>query len=113
MRRRTPEERYKDLIRTQRRTLEDFLEQEIDWANSLLMLYRCKKQEIPDDEYRVCAFFLNKEFVRKPGSLALLYGTFMSCQDELPKVTKENAFDVLAYRYRVYAQALRTGGFDG
>jgi len=31
---------------------------------------------------------------------------------ELPNVTKETAFDLLAFRYKVYAKALEEGGFN-
>ncbi len=30
---------------------------------------------MPDDEYRAAAFFINKEYLNKPGSLTLLYQT--------------------------------------
>jgi hypothetical protein len=112
MRRRTPEERYKDNIRKQQTILEEFAAHEIEWADDLLLWYRAKKQEIPDDEYRACAFFLNKEFLRKPGSLTLLYGMFQRCHRELPGATRENAFDLLRFRYKMYAEVLRTGGFS-
>jgi hypothetical protein len=72
MRRRTPEERYKENIRKQQRTLEEFAAHEIEWAGDLLLWYRTKKIDMPDDEYRACAFFLNKEYLHKPGSLTLL-----------------------------------------
>jgi len=68
---------------------------------------------MPDDEYRACAFFQNKEFLRKPGSLTLLYEMFLRCIRELPEVTKELAFDLLAYRFRMYANVLKAGGYDG
>jgi len=68
---------------------------------------------MPDDEYRACAFFLNKEFLKKPGSLTLLYGMYLRCMSELPSVTKELAFDLLAYRFKMYAKVLQTGGYNG
>ena len=111
MRRRTPEDRYRDNVRKQQRTLEDFASHEIEWANHLMMWYRRKKQEMPDDEYRACAFFQNKEFLRKPGSLTLLYSVYLQCWKELPEVTKEQAFDLLRFRYRMYAATLEKGGF--
>jgi hypothetical protein len=73
MRRRTPEERYKDNIRKQQKTLEEFASHEIEWAGDLITWYRATKREIPDDEYRACAFFINGEYLRKPGSLTLVY----------------------------------------
>ena len=113
MRRRRPEERYKDNVRRQQRTLEEYAEHEIEWASDLMLWYRHRKEEMPDDEYRACVFFINKEFLRKPGSLTLCYEMYLRCLNELPKVTKELAFDLLAYRFKLYAKVLQTGGFDG
>jgi hypothetical protein len=113
MRRRTPEERYTYNIRKQKKTLEEFAEQEIEWAEHLILWYRINKQDMPDDEYRACVFFMNKEFLRKPGSLTLLYEMFLRCIRELPEVTKEIAFDILAFRFRMYAEVLKKGGYDG
>jgi hypothetical protein len=56
--------------------------------------------------YRAAAFFLNKEYLNKPGSLTLLYSVYHALRETLPQVTKENAFDLLTYRFRVYAAAL-------
>ncbi|MDR2542887.1 MAG: hypothetical protein LBC80_05495 [Treponema sp.] len=113
MRRRTPEERYRDNIRKQQITLEEFAAHEIEWADHLMLWYRLKKVDMPDDEYRACAFFLNKEYLRKPGSLTLLYEMYQRCYKELPQVTKENAFDILCFQFKMYAKVLKTGGFDG
>jgi len=110
-RRRTPEDRYKFNVRKQQRILEEFAAYEIEWSGDLLLWYRLKKQEIPDNEYRACAFFQNKEYLRKPGSLSLLYAMNVKCNKELPNVTKENAFDLLSFRYKMYAKVLETGGF--
>jgi hypothetical protein len=68
---------------------------------------------MPDDEYRACAFFINGEYLRKPGSLTLVYSMYQRCMRELPEVTKETAFDLLGFRYKCYAQVLKTGGYDG
>jgi hypothetical protein len=111
--RRTPEERYKENIRKQQQTLEEFAAHEIEWADDLLLWYRVKKQEIPDDEYRAVAFFKNREYLHKPGSLTLLYEMYLRCIRELPPSTRETAFDLLAYRYHVYAVTLQKGGYDG
>jgi hypothetical protein len=67
---------------------------------------------MPDDEYRACAYFLNKEYLRKKGSLALLYEMYQRCGKELPDVTKENAFDILRFRYKMYAAVLLKGVFS-
>ena len=112
MRRRTPEQRYNDNIRKQQRTLEEYAAHEIEWANDLMLWYRLKKTEIPDDEYRACAFFQNKEYLRKPGSLTLLYEMYLRCNRELPQVTKENAFDLLRFQFKMYAKTLEKGGFS-
>ena len=111
MRRRTPEEKYKDSMRKQQKTLEDFAAHEIEWADDLIRWYGLYKREIPDDEYRACVFFRNGEYLRKPGSLSLLYKTYVRCYAELPSATKENAFDLLCFRYKMYAAVLKKGGF--
>jgi hypothetical protein len=111
MGRRTPEERYKDTIRKQRRALEEFAAHEIEWAGDLLAWYRAKKLGMPDDEYRAAAFFINREYLMKPGSLALLYEMYLRCSRELPESTRETAFDLLAYRYHAYAVTLEKGGY--
>jgi hypothetical protein len=107
----TPEERYKYNVRKQQRTLEEFAEHETEWAGDLITWYRISKKEIPNDEYRACAYFINGEYQRKPGSLTLLYQMYLRCINELPSVTKELAFDLLAYRFKMYAKVLMTGGF--
>ncbi|GHV72282.1 hypothetical protein AGMMS49928_28790 [Spirochaetia bacterium] len=105
-------ERYNELIRHQRRVLEEFAVKEIGYANDLLWLYRAKNLEIPNDEYRAVAYFKNREFLRKPGSLTLLYQMYWRCMAELPEPTRENSFDLLGYRYMVYARTLKEGGYD-
>jgi hypothetical protein len=113
MRRRTPEERYRYNIRKQQKILEEFVAHEIEWAGDLIYWYRVRKLEMPDDEYRACVFFLNKEYLRKPGSLTMLYEMYLRFHKELPQVTKENAFDILCFHFKMYAKVLSTGGFDG
>jgi hypothetical protein len=78
-----------------------------------MLWYRLGKCDMPDDEYRACAFFINREFSKKPGSLTLLYKTHLQCSREMPEVTKENAFDLLRYNFRMYAKVLVTGGYGG
>ena len=111
MRRRTAEDRYLYNVRKQRRVLEEFADSEMEWADNLMTLYRIRNRDMPDDEYRACAFFKNREYLLKPGSLTLLYRMFLRCTEEMPEVTKELAFDLLAYRFKVYAKTLETGGF--
>ena len=113
MKRRTHEEKYKYNVRKQQKTLEEFAEHEIQWSTDLMYWYGLNKQEMPNDEYRACAFFQNKEYLHKPGSLTLLYEMFQQCNRELPQVTKENAFDILCFKFKMYAKVLRTGGYDG
>jgi len=113
MKRRTAEDKYRDNIRRQQKTLEEFAAHEIEWAEDLIYWYSIRREEIPDDEYRACVFFLNKEFAKKPGSLTLLYAMYQRCLKELPEATKELAFDLLAYRYKMYAKVLKAGGYDG
>ena len=113
MKRKTPEERYRANVWKQQKTLEEFAEHEIEWADHLILWYRLRKEDMPDDEYRACAFFLNKEFLKKPGSLTLCYEMYNRCHNELPEFNKEQAFDFLRFRYKSYAKVLRTGGYDG
>jgi hypothetical protein len=109
--RKTPEERYRENLRKQEKTLEEFAAHEIEWADDLLLWHKAKKLDMPDDEYRAVAFFKNRDYLRKPGSLTLLYEMYLRCNRELPKPTREIAFDLLAYRYKVYAATLEKGGF--
>lgn len=110
-RRRTPEDRYKYTVRKQQKTIEEFAAHEIEWAGDLLRWYGLRNDDIPDDVYRACAFFINSEFTRKPGSLTLLYEMYLRCHSEFPKVTKENAFDLLSYQFKMYAKTLEKGGY--
>ena len=110
--RRTPEDRYRANIQKQQRTLEDFAASEIEWADDLLLWYRIRKEDIPGEQYRAAAFFKNREYLRKPGSLSFLYGVYTRCVEELPECTPEIAFDLLDYRYKMYAQCLEKGGYN-
>jgi hypothetical protein len=112
-RRRTPEERYVFNNRIQQKKLENFVLNETEWADNLLLYYRLKKIDVPDDEYIGCAYFLNKEYEKKPGSLTLVYKMYLQCRNELPEVTKENAFDILRYYFKMYSKVLFTGGYGG
>ncbi len=111
MKRLTPEERYQYIIRKQQRKLEEFASHEIESADDLIRWYQIRREDMPDDEYRSCVFFKNKEYLRKPGSLTLLYLMFKQCLCELPPATRETAFDLLRYRYKMYTQALEKEGF--
>jgi len=110
-RRRTPEDRYNLNICKQDKILEDFAKHEMEWANDLIMWYKVKNIDMPDDVYRACAFFINREFRSKPNSLTLLYEVYLRCLNELPQVTKENAFDILRFQFKFYSKALEVGGY--
>jgi hypothetical protein len=58
--RRTPEERYKEKLIKQEKILGEFAAHEVEWADDLLLWYRARKKEIPDDEYRAVVFFKKK-----------------------------------------------------
>jgi hypothetical protein len=108
-----PETRYFENIRHERKALEEFAAYEREWADDLLLWYRCKKRDIPNDEYRAVAFFKNREYLSKPGSLTLLYLMSERLWGEVKVLEKETGFDWLAYRYRSYAAALEKGGYGG
>jgi hypothetical protein len=106
------EEKYQFNIRKQQKTLEEYAAHEIEWADDLMRWYGIRNEDISDDVYRACAFFINREYLKKPGSLSLMYQTYIRCFDELPTVTRENAFDILCFRFKMYAAVLKTGGFS-
>jgi hypothetical protein len=112
MRRRTVEDRYRANVRKQQRELENFVKHEEEWADHLMTLYKYRKQEVPDDEYRAVAFIKNKEYLKKRGALTLLYQMYNRCWNEMPQFTKEQAFDYLRFRFKMYAAVLTKGGFD-
>jgi len=111
-RRYKPEDRYNLNIQKQQEKLEEFAAHETEWAGDLLLWYKAKKLDMPFDEYRACAFFLNKEYQNKPGSLTLLYEAYLSCINELPNVTRENAFDILRFQFKLYFKTLVKGGYS-
>jgi len=111
MKRKTAEERYKDRIRKQEKILIDFAEYEFEWAGDLMLWYSAKKLDIPLDEYRACMFFRNREHRNKPGSLTLLYEMYVRCNNELTDVPKELGFDLLRFKYKMYAKVLEIGGY--
>ena len=112
MKRKSVGEKYKNTIQKQQDViLGEFVEHEIEWADDLLKWFQRKNLDMPFDEYRGVSYFLNKEFLNKPGSLTLLYGMYLRCEDDIPEITKENAFDCVRYRYAAYAKALDLGGF--
>jgi hypothetical protein len=111
MARRDPETRYRYAIRHEVEDLDEFLKRETDSAEFLLQISRLRNFELPDDEYRVAAFFKNAEYRTKPGSLALLYQTGKRLNRELPPSTKETIFDMERFRFKMYCAVLRKGGY--
>jgi len=107
----TPEERYKLSLQKQQKILDNYAKHESDFAEDLILWYQLRKEEMPEDEYRAVAYFINKEYERKTGSLTMLYKLYNSMIGELPAVTKELAFDLLAFRYAKYGNALINGGY--
>ena len=83
MKRKTAEEKYKENVRKQEKILKEFAEYEYEWAGDLMLWYDVKKLDIPDDVYRACAFFRNREHRNKPGSLTMLYEMYVRCNNEL------------------------------
>jgi hypothetical protein len=111
MRKRDPQSRYRENLRHEQKALEDFASHEIDFSNTLLTWFRVKHLEPGDEEYRGIRYFQNRAFLLKPGSLALLYATYEKLMDELPEVNRENAFDLLRWRFKLYAHVLEKGGY--
>jgi hypothetical protein len=111
LKRLSPEQRYLYSLRKQREALEAFADDEEVNSGTLMALYKRKRRDMPDDVYRACAFFINREYLFKRGSLTLLYQAKEKLQKEIKIITKENAVDILCYRYQAYAAVLREGGF--
>jgi hypothetical protein len=110
MKRLSIEDKYKYKIKKQQNILEEFAEYEYEWAGDLMRWYEVKKIDMPEDEYRACGFFRNREYRNKLGSLTLLYQMWLRCENELPEVTREMAFDILRFKYKMYAEVLKKGG---
>ncbi|GHV93329.1 hypothetical protein AGMMS50268_38320 [Spirochaetia bacterium] len=112
MRSRDPIVRYHELVRHEQKALQEFAAYEVEWADNVLTWHRIHKLDIPDDVYRTAAFFRNREFSRKPEALWLLYAECQKWYKELPLITGEMKFDLVADRYKRYARILEKGGFD-
>ena len=56
LRSRDLETRYHEQVRRQRKALEEYAAHEIEFADDLLLWYKIKKLDMPDDEYRAVAF---------------------------------------------------------
>jgi len=111
MRRKTAEERYQENVRKQQKILDEFAEYEFEWAGDLIKWYGVKKIDMPEEIYRACAFFTNREYKKKLGSLTLCHEMHVRCNKELPEPTRENAFDILRFKFKMYAEVLKKGGF--
>jgi len=109
--RKTAVQKYLEKIQKQQKTLEEFAEYEFEWAGDLMLWYRAKRLDMPEDEYRACAFFRNREYRNKLGSLTLLYQINVRCNNELPMATRETAFDILRFKYKMFAEVLKKGGY--
>jgi len=111
-RRHDPKSRYEYATRKQQKELEEYAAWECEWAEDFLNWCKCRNEDMGEEEYRAVAFFMNREFLRKPGSLTALYLMHKQLLKELPESTKESAFYQLAYRYKVYAEVLKKGNWD-
>jgi hypothetical protein len=111
MRFKNDEERWLYHTRKERKILEDFVREEKLMAMTVFDIYRQKHVEMPDDVYRGIAFFINEEWLKKPGSLCLLYETKQHILADMPAVEKETALDQTCYFFKVYCAALTKGGF--
>jgi len=111
-RRYKPEERFMLKFNKLQEKIDEFIAHETEWAGDLMLWYKVKKIDIPADEYRACVFFINKEYVNKPEALILLYKVYLLCIQDMANVTRENAFDLLRYQFRLYAKNLEKGGFS-
>jgi hypothetical protein len=105
------EERYQYRIRSQIEALDEFARSETQMAEYLVGRYRRNKSDMPLEEYRGAAYFINSEFNVKGGSLFLLYDIKERLEKELPAITSETVFDHISYRFKVYGNALQTGGY--
>lgn len=80
-------------------------------AQTILDIFRQKKQWPPDDVYRGLAYFINREWQKKSGSLYLLYNAKQRVQADMPPVEKETAFDQACYFFKMYCVILTKEGF--
>jgi hypothetical protein len=104
-------ERYLFKTRKERRILTEFLQDETTMAQVVLDLFKSKHLDPPDDVYRGVAYFINREWEKKAGSLYLLYEAKKRVQEEMPPVVKETAFDQVCYFFKIYCAVLAKEGF--
>jgi hypothetical protein len=95
----------------ERDTLIRFVEDNKEYADALLEMYRSNKTVIPDGEYRAAVFFLNDEYENKPGALTALYDISKRLTAELPRVTRETVVDHLKFRFMIFNNILQEGGY--
>jgi hypothetical protein len=111
MRFKNVEEKHLFKTRKERKILSGFLEEETLMAQVVLALFRQKQVDPPDDVYRGLAYFINEEWIKKPGSLCLLYETKKSVEADMPPVIKETAFDQACYFLKAYCAVLTKEGY--
>jgi hypothetical protein len=112
MRKRISDEvRYNYLVREQKRQAEEFIENEDLETSYLFSKFKKSGLDMPLEIYRACAFFKNKEYKMKLGSIALLFQTKEGLQKEIPELTKENLFEQICYKFKMYSKVLEQGGF--
>jgi hypothetical protein len=66
---------------------------------------------MPPDVYRSVAFFVNREYKNKNGSLYLLFQADERLRKEMPVATVENITELIAYKFKVYTQILEEAGY--
>ena len=109
--RRDPEEKLRYTVRNELAAIESFLKQEQETALTLLEWCRVRHEDLSDETYRAVAFLRNEEYLRKKGSVTLLYETRKRLEKELPRSTKDTAMDLVRFRFAVYTAVLGKGGF--
>jgi len=110
---RTAEERYFDNASEQKAELLRFAVSETEWAGYLIRLYKQKKMDMPDLEYRGVSYFLNKEYEIKRGSLSLCRQVYAGLENKFGDFSRELAFELLRFRFWHYGKALNEGGYSG
>jgi hypothetical protein len=105
------EERFLFGMRNVQRALDEFAGRQREHAEYLMAFYRRRKLDMPFDVYRAAAFFLNREYLNKSGSLYLLYQADERLQKELPPPSIENIVERVAYIFAVFGRTLEEAGY--
>jgi hypothetical protein len=112
MRKRISDEaRYLYRVRLEQQEITEFIENEELETNYLVSKYKRIGVDMPFEIYRTCAFFLNKEYKMKLGSLSLLMQTNENLKMEMPETTKENCIEQIYYKYKMYSKVLEQGDY--